>query len=121
MPRRGAPRVRSGRGGRTPAASGPRFDRVLAAAVLASLAFLAAIADDRHVGLIADGRQMIRTAVAIATTGEIGQARGRDFTITRPDGDAVSRFGMATSLLQVPAAWLAPAPPRAAATPRSAS
>jgi hypothetical protein len=62
--------------------------------------------DDRHVGpVVADGRQMIRTAVAIAETGEIGQARGRDFTIERPGGDAVSRFGMATSLLQVPAAW----------------
>ena len=83
-------------------------DRVLAGSVLAMLVLLAALADDRHVGLIADGRQMIRTAVAIAETGEIGQARERDFTIARPAGDAVSRFGMATSLLQVPAAWLAP-------------
>jgi hypothetical protein len=72
------------------------------------LFLLAAVGDDRHVGLIADGRQMIRTAVAIAETGEIGQAQGRDFTFDRPDGDAVSRFGMATSLLHVPAAWLAP-------------
>ena len=69
---------------------------------------LAAFVDDRHVGLIADGRQMIRTAVAIAETGSIGQSRGRDFTLDRDDGDAVSRFGMAMSLLQVPAAWLAP-------------
>jgi hypothetical protein len=66
------------------------------------------VADDRHVGLVADGRQMIRTAVALVETGGIGQAVGRDFTIERPEGDAVSRFGMATSLLQVPAAWAAP-------------
>lgn len=77
-------------------------------AVALVLLLLAAVADDRHVGLVADGRQMIRTAVAIVETGEIGQARGRDFTIDRPGGDAVSRFGMATSLLQVPAAWVAP-------------
>ena len=69
------------------------------------LLFLAG--DDRHVGLVADGRQMIRTAVAITETGEIGQARGGDFTFEGPGG-AVSRFGMAMSLLQVPAAWAAP-------------
>jgi hypothetical protein len=80
---------------------------VLAVSVLAMLLALAASGDDRHAGLIADGRQMIRTAVAIVETGGIGQARGRDFTIERAAGDAVSRFGMATSLLQVPAAWTA--------------
>jgi hypothetical protein len=85
----------------------PRPDRVLAASVLLVLLLLAAVGDDRHVGLIADGRQMIRTAVALVETGGIGQARGRDFTVERPGGDAVSRFGMATSLLQVPAAWAA--------------
>jgi hypothetical protein len=88
-------------------AAGPRHDTVLAASVLAVLLVLAATGDDRHAGLIADGRQMIRTAVALAETGGIGQARGRDFTIDRAGGDAVSRFGMATSLLQVPAAWAA--------------
>ncbi|HLA76056.1 MAG TPA: hypothetical protein VJU18_00610 [Vicinamibacteria bacterium] len=51
---------------------------------------------------------MIRTAVAIAETGEIGQAAGRDFTLDREGGDAVSRFGIAMSLLQIPAAWAAP-------------
>ena len=73
------------------------------------LLLLALIGDDRHVGLVADGRQMIRTAVAIVETGEIGQARGRDFTFERPEhNDAVSRFGMAMSLLHVPAAIAAP-------------
>ncbi len=55
-------------------------------AVLAVLLVLALLGDDRHVGLIADGRQMIRTAVALAETGEIGQATGRDFTLDRPGG-----------------------------------
>lgn len=77
--------------------------------VLAVLLLLALIGDDRHVGLVADGRQMIRTAVAIVETGGIGQARGRDFTFERPaHDDAVSRFGMAMSLLHVPAAIVAP-------------
>lgn len=76
--------------------------------MLAVLLALALIGDDRHVGLVPDGRQMIRTAIALAETGEIGQAIGRDFTLERPQGDAISRYGMATSFLQVPAAWLAP-------------
>jgi hypothetical protein len=87
----------------------PRFDRALAGSVVAVLVVLFLLGDDRHVGLVADGRQMIRTAVALAETGEIGQARGRDFTVDRANGDAVSRFGLAMSLLQVPAGWLAPA------------
>jgi hypothetical protein len=84
-----------------------RRDWWLIGSVAVLLLVLAAIADDRHVGLIADGRQMIRTAIAIVETGELGQALGRDFTYPRPTGDGVSRFGMATSLLQVPAALLA--------------
>ena len=91
-----------------PAAPRPPRDWTIAATVLAVLVLLLVIGDDRHVGLVPDGRQMIRTAVAITETGEIGQARGRDFTLDRPGGDAVSRYGLAMSLLQVPAAWLAP-------------
>ncbi len=77
-------------------------------ALLAVALVLVAFADDRHVGAVADGRQMIRTAVAIAETGEIGQARDTDFSIPRAGGDSVSRFGMGFSILQLPAAWLAP-------------
>ena len=77
-------------------------------ALLTVTVVLVLLTDDRHVGGVADGRQMIRTAVAIAETGEIGQARDTDFTIPRAGGDAISRFGMGFSLLQVPAAWLAP-------------
>lgn len=50
---------------------------------------------------------MIRTAVALAYTGQIGQAPGWDFTLLRPDGEAVSRFGMGMSLAQLPASWVA--------------
>jgi hypothetical protein len=103
-----APRPPASRAGSRPGARPRRADRVLIGSVLGTLLFLALVGDDRHAGLVADGRQMIRTAIAIAETGEIGQARGRDFTIDRVGGDAVSRFGMATSLLQVPAAWMAP-------------
>jgi hypothetical protein len=77
-------------------------------ALFAVAVVLVVCVDDRHVGAVADGRQMIRTAIAITETGEIGQARDTDFTLPRPGGDAVSRFGMGFSLLQVPAAWLAP-------------
>jgi hypothetical protein len=69
---------------------------------------LFATTDDRFPGSTADGRQMIWTAVAIAETGEIGQARGRDLTVPRPDGDSVSRFGLGMSFAQVPAALGAP-------------
>ena len=72
------------------------------------LLVLFATTDDRFPGSTADGRQMIWTAVAIAETGEIGQARGRDLTVPRPEGDSVSRFGVAMSVAQVPAAMAAP-------------
>ncbi len=64
--------------------------------------------DDRHAGRVSDGRQMLRTAVAIAETGELGQARGAVRTVPRPEGDAVSRYGIGMSLAQLPAAFLAP-------------
>jgi hypothetical protein len=74
----------------------------------AIVAVLFATTDDRQVGLIPDGRQMIFTATAITETAGLGQARGRDLTVARPSGDSVSRYGMAMSLAQVPAAALAP-------------
>lgn len=83
----------------------PRAARIALAAVALVLVLTA---DDRWVGGVADGRQMIRTAIAITESGGIGQARGTDFTLPRDGGDAVSRYGMGFSLLQVPAAWLAP-------------
>ncbi len=110
--RAGTARVQPGAPPRQPPRQPPRRpprDRTLAASALAVLILLAFFGDDRHVGLVADGRQMIRTAVALAETGGIGQARGRDFTIDRAGGDAVSRFGMAMSVAQLPAALAAPA------------
>ena len=49
------------------------------AVTLTALVLLLTV-DDRYPGAIADGRQMAWTAIAITETGEIGQARGRDFT-----------------------------------------
>src|SRR5204863_985399 len=69
---------------------------------------LCATLDARHVGVIADGRQMIFTAVAIVESGSLGQARSRDLTVPRPLGDAVSRYGLGMSLAQIPAAAFAP-------------
>ncbi len=72
------------------------------------LLVLVVFGDDRFAGMVADGRQMIRTAIALVETGEIGQANDRDFVVPRAAGDSVSRFGMAASFLQLPAAVLAP-------------
>jgi len=80
----------------------------LAAPAVAAALLLLATLDDRHVGRAPDERQVIRTAVALAETGQIGQARARDFTFTAPDGRSVSRFGMGMSLVEVPAALAAP-------------
>src|SRR5262245_54891219 len=91
-----------------PQPAAPPFGRTHRWLLVAIVAVIFATADDRHVGLVADGRQMIWTAIAIAETGTIGQARARDLTFPRDGGDSVSRFGMGMSFAQVPAAWLAP-------------
>ncbi|HYN41696.1 MAG TPA: hypothetical protein VE129_07970 [Thermoanaerobaculia bacterium] len=76
---------------------------------------LAAFTDDRQAGRIGDARNMILTSVALTTTGEIGLARGIErATVPRPDGDAVTRYGLGMALVQVPAAALAPYLERAA-------
>lgn len=68
---------------------------------------LAATADERTFGLITDGQIMTRTAFSIASVGEIGIARGHLVSVTRPEGDAVTRYGMGQSLAQVPILLLA--------------
>lgn len=67
-----------------------------------------ALVDDRHVGRAADERQVIWAAVALAETGQLAQAKGRDFAYVNPNGEAVSRYGIGMTLLQLPAALLAP-------------
>lgn len=79
------------------------------APLLAVAVLLFATADDRHVGKFSDGRQVIRTAVAIAETASLGMASGAARAISRPEGDSVSRYGIGASLAQLPAAFLAPA------------
>jgi hypothetical protein len=86
----------------------PGFLRTHRNLLLLVLAVFVLTADDRHAGIVPDGRQMIWTAVAITETGQLGQARGRDFTYPRESGDSVSRFGMGMSLAQIPAALVAP-------------
>ncbi len=85
----------------TPAASPARRALLVVATVL----FLTA--DDRHAGKVSDGRQMIGTAVAIVETGSLGLAKGAPRTVERA-ADVVSRYGLGTSLAQLPAASLAP-------------
>ncbi|HEV8269539.1 MAG TPA: hypothetical protein VGR00_14945, partial [Thermoanaerobaculia bacterium] len=82
-----------------------RRNRLLLAAIALLLLLFS---DDRHSGKFSDGRFLIRTAVAIAETGEIGQARGPAPLVARKDGDAVSRYGLGMSLCHLPAALLAP-------------
>jgi len=97
--------------GRPAAAAGVRAARV---ALLVVALVSALLLDDRHAGKIGDALQMIRPAVALVTTGEIGVARDiqRD-TVTREGGDATSRYGIGMTLAQVPAAFLAPSVERA--------
>jgi hypothetical protein len=90
-----------------------RAEASLWATLLVVAAVLLATMDDRHVGMAADERQMIWTAVAIAETGQWAQARDRDFTFVTAAGEAVSRFGLGMTFLQVPAALAAPAVERA--------
>ncbi len=94
---------------RTPAGWGRRArESVPLLPLVVVAAILLGTIDDRHVGRAADERQMIWTAVAIAETGQVFQARDRDFTYITADGRSVSRFGIGMSLLQVPAALIAP-------------
>ncbi len=86
-----------------------RIRRPFAAALLLAGVVLALTADERVYGLMADGRTMLRTAVSMATLGEIGIARGGAVDVPRPGGDAVSRYGMGPSLVLVVPALLAPA------------
>ncbi|MFN7989230.1 MAG: hypothetical protein U0529_17275 [Thermoanaerobaculia bacterium] len=76
-------------------------------ALLAVAVVLALTADDRHAGKISDGREVVGTAVAIVETGGIGIAKGAPRAVDRGD-DAVSRYGIGASLVQLPAAFLAP-------------
>jgi len=92
VPRRNAPA----------APSGPILPALLVVAAVLALA-----ADDRHAGKVSDGRQTIGTAVAIVETGGIGLAKGAPRAFER-ERDAVSRYGIGTSLAQLPAAFLAP-------------
>ncbi len=85
-----------------------RVRRPFLSSVLLCAAILAATADERVYGLLIDGRIMIRTAVSMATLGEIGIARGQAVGIDRPQGDSVSRYGMGPSIVLALPVLLAP-------------
>ena len=86
----------------------PALPRPARGALLAVAAALLLSADDRHAGKVSDGRQTIGTAVAIVETGELGIAKGAPRAFER-EADAVSRYGLGSSLAQLPAAAFAPA------------
>ena len=81
--------------------------RALALPVAIVFVLLAATAEERTYGTVTDEQQMLDTAISIATTGELGIARGQTFAIPRPGGDAVSPYGMGLPLLEVPFALAA--------------
>ncbi len=88
------------RAGSGPSA-GPRW------AALAALVLLLATADERSFGTIPDGQEMLSAGAAVASFGEIGVSRDWINAPERPQGDAVSRFGMGLSLLEALPATLA--------------
>ncbi len=83
----------------------PRANALLAVAVV-----LAGTMDDRFADRPSDSWQMLKTAIAITETGEIGMAAGPQAprALFRKEGDAVSRYGMGMSIVQIPAAFVAP-------------
>jgi hypothetical protein len=86
----------------------PLADRRPVLFALGIAAFVIAFTTDERVfGLVTDGQIMTRTAYAMSALGEIGIARGHAVGFPRPAGDAVTRYGMGTSLVRVPATALA--------------
>ncbi len=81
--------------------------RPLAFALGVAALVLALTADERVFGLLTDGQIMTRTSYAIAKLGEIGMAKGHPVNVARPAGDAVTRYGMAPSLVRAPVAAVA--------------
>lgn len=87
--------------------------RNLVVPLLVVAAALCLTVDERVFGLLTDGQVMTRTAVAMAELGEIGVARGHQVDVVRPAGDAVTRYGIGASLVQVlPVALAARLDPR---------
>ena len=82
-------------------------DRFLPAVTLVVFVLLAATAEERTFGTVSDEQQMLYTAISMATSCEVGLARGQTFSIPRPGGDAVSPYGMGLPLLEAPLALLA--------------
>lgn len=81
--------------------------RSLLAPLLLTALVLVLTADERVFGLLTDGQIMTRTAYSIGELGELGVARGPVVNIPRPEGDAVTRYGIGPSIVRVLPVWLA--------------
>ncbi len=100
----------AGKRKRAPAGSPRVPNRLLRISLLVCTVTLLLTLDDRHAGRISDECQMVYTAVAMTETRSLGLSL--DMTVGDPAtdrrGEPVSRYGMASSFLQLPAALLAP-------------
>ncbi len=76
---------------------------VACARMLAALGLLLS-AQERTLGVITDEQQAIGTAIAIATTGEVGLPSGFAFSIPRDAGDTVAPYGLGLPLVLAPVA-----------------
>jgi len=86
-----------------------RLAGTLAGAVLLVTVVLVATTDERLFGLVTDGQIMTRTAYSMVSLGELGMARGHAVNRPRPEGDAVTRYGIGPSIVQtIPAGLAAP-------------
>jgi hypothetical protein len=79
-------------GGRTARLSAPRL------AALAVLVVLSATTDERSFGVMPDGKEMLSASAAIARFFEIGVSRDFVNAVPRRAGDAVSRYGIGSSV-----------------------
>ncbi|HEV8268848.1 MAG TPA: hypothetical protein VGR00_11455, partial [Thermoanaerobaculia bacterium] len=83
--------------------------RAFRVALLVVLVALALTTEERTFGTVADEQQVLYTGVSMAELGEIGVARGALFTVRRPQGDAVSPYGIGLSIVNaLPALVAAP-------------
>lgn len=82
------------------AAEPPPGSRAARGSALAVLAVLLVTVDTRSFGLIPDGREMLSASAGVARFLEIGISRDFSNAPRRPQGDAVSRYGMGHSLAE---------------------
>jgi len=106
--RRRKPEAASGRPSEeAPEPAAARTPRVGLLAFAVTALLLAATCDERFSGLITDGQQMLSTAGSMVFFGELGISRDFVVAVARSGGDAISRYGLATSLIDTVAVFAA--------------